>query len=59
MKTIQVTAQVVVPRVPNFLHMADGQILPVEAITEEGLREIGREWTEELIENARKRGLVQ
>lgn len=54
MKTINVTAQVEVPRVPNFLLMSDGQKIPISAVTEEGLEEIGKDWTLALINRARE-----
>jgi hypothetical protein len=49
---IKVQAQIEIPRVPNFLKMQGGQTIPVSAITEEGLREIGQRWTEALIARA-------
>ncbi len=53
--TLTVVAEIKTPRIPNFLHMADGHSLPIEAITDEGLREIGEAWTEALIAEAQKR----
>ena len=51
---IQVKATVEIPQVPKFLKMNDGQTIPISAITEEGLREIGEAWTLELINAAAK-----
>lgn len=51
---LRVTADVECPRVPNFLRMTDGQTLPLAAVDEDGLREIGAAWTEALIERARE-----
>lgn len=53
-KIINVTTEVQIPQVPNYLHSAAG-LLPIEDIAEDGLREIGKMWTEELIEHAKKR----
>jgi len=54
-RTITVTATVRIPRPPNFLRMTDGQVIPVEALMEDGLRELGAKWTDQLVEHARKR----
>lgn len=53
-RKIKVTAEVEVPKVPNFLRMSDGQTLPVSAAREDSLRELGRLWTEALIERAKE-----
>jgi hypothetical protein len=55
MKTVTVKAQVILPCPPDCLRMTDGQLLPIEAVEEDGLREIGAAWTEALIEHARLR----
>ena len=52
--TLTVVASVETPRVPNFLHMTDGQTIPIQGITDEGLREIGEAWTEELVAKAQR-----
>lgn len=54
MKIVTVTAQVEVPRVPNFLRMTDGQMLPLYAVSDEGLEALGKEWTANLIARARE-----
>jgi uncharacterized Zn-finger protein len=43
------------PTLPNFLRMTDGQRLPVQAVGESGLRELGAAWTDALVEHAEKR----
>lgn len=53
---ITVTAQVEIPRVPNFLRMTDGKSLPVYAASEKSLREIGALWTEALVQRAKEQG---
>ena len=53
MKTINVTAKIQVPMTPNFLRDEDGNSIGIEAIQESGLREIGKEWTEELVKKAK------
>ena len=51
-KTITVKAEVLTPGTPNFLKMTDGQMLPIEAVSDDGLRLIGEAFTKELIERA-------
>ena len=53
-KVFKITAEVEIPRVPNFLRLTDGRTLPVKAIDETSLREIGKIWTEALIERAKE-----
>lgn len=55
MKTITVTAKIQIPMPPNFLRDEDGNAIGIEAIQESGLREIGKEWTEELVERAKQK----
>lgn len=54
-KTVKVTAKVQTPNVPNFFRCEDGGLIPIEAIKEDGLREIGLAFTRELIEKAREK----
>ena len=42
------------PSVPNFIK-TDYDIIPISSFTEEELREIGKEWTEELIKKAKNK----
>lgn len=52
---VKVHYKVECPRVPNFLLVADSEEkVPISAITEEGLREIGRQWTLNLILRAKQ-----
>ena len=53
-KTLRITAEIEIPRVPNFLTMTDGQTIPISAITEDSLRELGKLWIEALIERAKE-----
>lgn len=46
--------QIETPRVPNFLRMSDGQTVPLCAVTDEGLRQLGAEFTEERLARARE-----
>lgn len=48
----QVKVDFQVPQVPNFIKLANGSSLAVQHFTDDGLREIGRLWTERLIERA-------
>lgn len=45
----------IVPRVPKHLTTVEGVTLPVSAINEDDLRELGKAWTEALIKNAQHR----
>lgn len=54
METIQVVATVRVPKVPNFLLMDNDQKLPLSAFTEDGLRELGKAWTDNLLKRAKE-----
>ncbi len=50
-RTIVTKADIEVPRPPNFFIMSVG-VLPVSAVSDDDLREIGAAWTEALIERA-------
>jgi len=47
-KVFKVTAEIEIPRVPNFLRMTDGQSLPLSAVSEEDLISIADEWKKSL-----------
>lgn len=50
---IQVHADIVLPRVPNFLLFGDGMgKISIADITDDSLRGLGAEWTEALIKRA-------
>lgn len=55
MRTVHVTAKIQIPTPPNFLRDEDGNAIGIEAIEESGLRQIGKEWTEELVERAKQK----
>lgn len=42
-----------IPTVPNFLKTSNGTV-PITAVTDEGLRELGKQWTEALVMRARQ-----
>lgn len=52
MTILTVKMSVVVPRVPNYLRTGDGQMVPLFAITDEGLRALGEEWINNLIKRS-------
>ena len=52
--TLTVTATVKMPEVPGYFYMSDNGIMRIEDITDEGLREIGEAWTDELIATAQR-----
>ena len=54
-RIIVVTATVQTPIVPNFLLQEGGGSLPIEAVSDEGLRLIGEAWIEELLAKAARR----
>ena len=54
-RTLSVKAEIEIPYVPNVFRMSDGQSIPVQAVTEDALREIGAAWTEALVQHAAKR----
>lgn len=49
---ITVHAIIEIPNPPNFFRMEGGQTIPISAISEDGLYEIGKQWTEALIKRA-------
>ena len=54
-RTLTVTADVQIPRVPNFLRIGDGgdgPMLPIDALSDEDLRFVGAEWTANLLKRA-------
>jgi len=54
MITLTVKAEIEIPKVPNFFRMTDGQLIPVCAIEDEGLKKIGAAWLQSLRENAKR-----
>jgi hypothetical protein len=52
----EVTVEYLIPRPANYIKTTDGRTVPVGNISEDALREIGKAYTEALIENAEKRG---
>lgn len=50
--TVEVKIECEIPTVPNFLKTSSG-VVPLYAITEEALRQLGAAWTEMLVERAR------
>ena len=49
---VSVSATVAVPTVPNFVRLNDGQTLSIADVTDDGLRALAAEWTENLIARA-------
>lgn len=52
--TFSVKADVCIPRVPNFFILTDGSKVPISAISDQGLREVGAAWTEDLVARAKE-----
>ena len=53
-RTVKATVRVLTPMVPNFVQTTDGQTVAVSTLTDDELREIGANWTEELIAKAHR-----
>jgi hypothetical protein len=51
--TINVTASVITPRVPNFIQQVNGTWLPLCALSEDGLKKLGDAFTKELLDRAK------
>lgn len=50
---IRVTAEIIVPRVPNFLIFADGQQkISIADVTDDSLRGLADQWTAALLDRA-------
>jgi hypothetical protein len=49
---IEIKLDVEVPKVPNFLITPAGTV-PIYAVTEDALRQLGAAWTEALVERAK------
>ena len=49
-KQIQITVEV--PDTPNYLRYGDRKVLPISDFTEAELREIGKQWTTNLVKKA-------
>lgn len=52
---IKVTVAVECPRVPNFLKMGREVAIDIKEFSDDELREIGRQWTIELLKAAHQR----
>lgn len=50
--SINVTANVEVPRVPNFVCIGGERWLPLCAFSPDGLKQLGEAWTKSLIQRA-------
>lgn len=46
------------PALPNFLRQKGGSLISVEDVSEESLREIGKVWTEQLVQKAKNKPLT-
>ena len=53
---VETQMEVVLPSLPNFIRTPHKDVsVPIEDLTEDQLREIGKEWTEALIQKSRQR----
>jgi len=56
MPTFSIKAHIDIPKPPNFFRLSDSkQSMSIADFTDEGLEEVGRQWTENLIESARQK----
>lgn len=53
--TVKTTRTLLLPRLPNFLRTEAGDLVGVETLTEDQLREVGAAWTAALIQHSRDR----
>lgn len=51
---MQKSIQINIPKPPNFIS-TDYKTIPIENFTDDELRDIGKEWTENLVKNAQDR----
>ena len=56
--TFQTRQEFRLPTLPNFLLSDTGVSAGIESFTEEQLREVGKQWTEALVQKARDRYLA-
>ena len=54
-RTLTVKWSVLLPAPPNFLRSTGGQPVDIAHVTDEGLRKLGAEWTEQLVSHAQSR----
>ena len=52
---LKVRIQVKVPSVPNFILTEDGRSIDIKDLPDSTIREIGRRWTDKLLDHAWKR----
>jgi len=55
MKRVNRSEPIILPSLPNYLKTDSGATIPIEAVTDSGLRELGRLWTLALIRIARNK----
>lgn len=54
-KKLKVSEPVQLPMLPNFLRTDSGACVPITSVSDAGLRELGRLWTQALIRRNRNR----
>ena len=55
MKRPTVSEPVQLPSLPNFLRTDSGAVIPIESVSDAGLRQLGKLWVEALIRRNRNR----
>lgn len=54
-KTLEIELEI--PMTPNFIRYGERKHIPIQDFTIEELREIGKQWTENLIKAAKKKNI--
>ena len=49
----EVKVKIKCPTVPNFVRDENGRVFPVSSLTDVEIKQLGKEWTARLIENAK------
>lgn len=55
MTTVQIKAKMLTPLTPNFIRLSNGSSVSIADLSEKCLKQIGKDWTIKLIENANKK----
>ena len=52
---VEFKVKLLVPQLPNFIRVKDSsQAIPISALTDDQIYELGNEWTQAILEKARK-----
>lgn len=54
-RRVNYSEPVILPLLPRYLKTDSGGVIPIEAVTDAGLRELGRLWTQALVRLAKSK----